>query len=156
MVALGGSSPGWRCAPQIKHQFTAPTERTPSRGLASNDHPVAATMIGGGLGGQQSWLALCATNQTPVHGADGAGALQGIGQQCPYGFRNDDRRRLEGCGPSQPPFAVWRSDFRLLSSVFCLLSSPYSARQSTRGLTIPRLTRSHRSTTGRTGWHRSS
>jgi len=35
---------------------------------------------------------------TPFHGADGAGALQGIGQQWPIGFGAG----VEGCGPSQP------------------------------------------------------
>jgi hypothetical protein len=34
-----------------QHHFTAPTERTPSRGPASNGHPLVATMIGGGLEG---------------------------------------------------------------------------------------------------------
>jgi len=33
---------------------------------------------------------------TPFHGADGADALQGIGQQCPSDRGNDDRWRLGG------------------------------------------------------------
>ena len=33
------------------HHFTAPAERTPSRGSASNDHSLVATMIGSGLEG---------------------------------------------------------------------------------------------------------
>ena len=37
-------------------------------------------MIGGGL---RSLAAVPAVNQTPFHGADGAGALQGIAQQWP-------------------------------------------------------------------------
>ena len=38
---------------------------------------------------------------TSPHGADGAGALQGTGQQWPVRFGGG----LEGCGPSQPPVA---------------------------------------------------
>src|SRR4029077_8023375 len=38
----------------------------------------------------------------PLHGADGAGALQGTGRQWPMRLGGD----LEGCGPSQPWFAV--------------------------------------------------
>jgi hypothetical protein len=62
---------------------TAPTERTPSRESASNVRPVVATMIGGdleGCGPSQPWPAV---NWHHLHGADGADALQGIGQQWP-------------------------------------------------------------------------
>jgi len=40
------------------HSFTAPTERTPSRGTASNALPVVATMTGGGLEGLRSLAAV--------------------------------------------------------------------------------------------------
>jgi hypothetical protein len=60
--------------------------------------------------------AVAGRKRTPFHGAGGADALQGIGQQWPSGRGNDDRRPdevatmiggdLEGCGPSQPLPAV--------------------------------------------------
>src|SRR5258707_124370 len=46
---LGVSAPGSLQVAGVNIIFTAPTERTPSRGSASNDHPVVATMIYGGL-----------------------------------------------------------------------------------------------------------
>jgi hypothetical protein len=64
--------------------FQGGTERTPSGGPASsNGHPVVAAMIAGGLEGCGPSQPLPAANLTPFHGADGAGALQGIGQQWP-------------------------------------------------------------------------
>ena len=72
------------------HHFTAPAERTPSRESASNGQPFLATMIGSDLEG-------CGPSQpagrkpTPFHGADGADALQGIGQQGPFVRRKDGR-----------------------------------------------------------------
>ena len=78
-----------------QHHFTAPTERTPSRGPAGNGHPLVATMIGGGLEGYGSLAAVAGRKSTPFHGADGAGALQGIGRQRPS-VGNDDRSRPGG------------------------------------------------------------
>jgi hypothetical protein len=77
------------------HHFTAPTERAPSREPASNGPSVSV----------QAWRAAVPRSRgspisTPPHGADGAGALQRIGQQWPIGFGAG----LEGCGPSQPVF----------------------------------------------------
>ena len=43
-------------------------------------HPFVATMIGGDLEGLRSLAAVASRKSTPFHGADGADALQGIGQ----------------------------------------------------------------------------
>ena len=67
-----------------QHHFTAPTERTPFRGSASDAHPAVATMFGGGLEGLRSLAAVAGRKPAPFHGADGADALQGIGQQWPF------------------------------------------------------------------------
>jgi hypothetical protein len=48
------------------------------------------------LGGQRSLGAAARRKSTPFHGADGAGALQAIGQQWPSVHGNDDRQRLGG------------------------------------------------------------
>ena len=61
-------------------------------------HPFVATMIGGDLEGLRSLAAVAGRKPTPFHGADGADALQGIGQQWPIRSGGG----LEGCGPSQP------------------------------------------------------
>jgi hypothetical protein len=66
---------------------------------------------------------------TPFHGADGADALQGIGQQCPSGCGNDDRRRLGGFEVWGLGFGVWGLEFGVWVaqwSEFCIL---YSALQ---------------------------
>jgi len=58
-----------------------------------------------------------ALNQTPFHGADGADALQGIGQQSPC-IRNNDRGRLGG-------LRVWGSRFAVRGSRFGVLNSEF-------------------------------
>ncbi len=99
-IGFGGGLEG--CGPSqpwfadINQRFTAPTERASSRESASNGPSVSV----------QAWRAAvpgsCGSPiSTPPHGADGAGALQGIGQQWPIRFGPG----LEGCGPSQPRFA---------------------------------------------------
>ncbi|HWY91934.1 MAG TPA: hypothetical protein VNY04_03465 [Chthoniobacterales bacterium] len=50
-----------------------------------------------GCGPSQPWPAL---KLTPIHGADGADALQGIGQQWSSDLGNNDDGGLEGYGPS--------------------------------------------------------
>jgi hypothetical protein len=65
-----------------QHHFTAPTERTPSRGSASNGLPFVATTIA------EAWRAAVPRRRrqptsAPFHSADGADALQGIDQQWP-------------------------------------------------------------------------
>jgi hypothetical protein len=62
------------------NHFTAPTERSPSRESANDGHSFIATMINGALEMPQSLAAVAGRKSTPFHGADGAGALQGIGQ----------------------------------------------------------------------------
>jgi len=52
------------------------------RELTNNGHSFIATMIDGGLE-MGSLAAVAGRKLTPFHGADGAGALQGIGQRCP-------------------------------------------------------------------------
>src|SRR6266481_4524245 len=78
------------------HRFTAPTERAPSKGSASNGPSVSL----------ETWRAAVPRSRgspisTPLHGADGADALQGIGRQWPMRFGAE----LEGCGPTPPRFA---------------------------------------------------
>ena len=93
------------------HRFTVPTERTSSRESASDGLPFVTTMLGGGLE-MRSLSAVAGRKSTPFHGADGADALQGIGQRWPSVRSNDDRCRLgEGCGPSQPWPAVNQHPF---------------------------------------------
>jgi len=83
----------WPALDQL--HFTAPTERTLSRGSASNGQPFITTMIGG-LEGLRSLAAVAGPGSTPFHGADGADALQGLGQQWPAVHHNDDRGRPGG------------------------------------------------------------
>src|SRR4029077_5733728 len=77
----GGPSQPWPAANQ--HHFTAPTERTPSRGSASNGPLVPGKDDRQRPGGLRSLAAVAGREPTPFHGADGADALQGIGQQWP-------------------------------------------------------------------------
>jgi hypothetical protein len=92
---LEGCGPSQPLLAVNRHHIAAPTERTPSRESAGNVHPVVATMIGGGLE-MRSLAAVAGRKLTALHGADGADALQGIGQQCPCGRGNDDRWRPGG------------------------------------------------------------
>jgi hypothetical protein len=71
-----GPSQPWPALDQL--HFTAPTERTPSRGSASNGQPFITTMIGAGLEGLRYLAAVAGPGSTPFHGADGADALQGL------------------------------------------------------------------------------
>ncbi len=48
---LEGCGPLAAAVRRYQQRFTAPTERTPSRGSARNAHPIAATIISGGLEG---------------------------------------------------------------------------------------------------------
>src|SRR5258706_9617463 len=70
-----------------QHHFTAPTERTPSRGSASDAHPAVATMFGGGLEG------FGAPRSRAAPSPDGAHALQGVGPPCPSDRGNLARAR---------------------------------------------------------------
>ena len=56
-----GPSQPWPAVNQ--HHFTAPTERAPSRGSASNGVPFVATMIGGDLKGCDPSQPLIGANQ---------------------------------------------------------------------------------------------
>jgi hypothetical protein len=82
----------------------------------------------------RSLVAVAGRKLPAFHGADGADALQGIGQQLPSDRGNDDRWRLGGSefgvrssefGVRGSGFGVRGSGFCLLSSVFCLLSSEF-------------------------------
>jgi len=92
---LEGYGPSQPCFTDINAAFTAPTERAPSRASASNGPSVS-----GQAWRVRSLAAVLRRYQRRFHGADGAGALQGIGQQWPIGFGPG----LEGYGPSQPCF----------------------------------------------------
>jgi hypothetical protein len=99
LAGCGPSQP-WPTLDQL--HFTAPTERTPSRGSASKGQPFVTTMIGAGLAGcgpSQPWPALnqlhftALTERTPSRGSASIGqpfitTMIGAG--------------LAGCGPSQP------------------------------------------------------
>ena len=73
------------------HRLTAPTERAPSRGSASNGPSVSVQAGNGPSVSAQAWRAAVPRSpgspiSTPPHAADGAGALQGIGRQWPIRF----------------------------------------------------------------------
>jgi len=75
------------------------------RELTNNGHSFIATMIDGGLE-MGSLAAVAGRKLTPFHGADGAGALQRIGQQWPIRpVVTMSGAGLKGSGPSQPPAA---------------------------------------------------
>ena len=79
---LEGCAPSQPFPAVNQHHFTAPTERTPSRESATNGPSVSV----------QAWRAAVPRSRgspvsTPFHGADGAGALQGLGQQMAHRFR---------------------------------------------------------------------
>src|SRR4029077_5964142 len=59
-------------------------------------------------GGLRSLAAVAGRKLASFHGADGADALQGIGQQCSSFVATLIGGGLEGCGPSQPsPAENW-------------------------------------------------
>src|SRR5258708_3625997 len=76
-----GCSPLAAPVRRYQYHFTAPTERTPSRGSARNGPSVSV----------QDWRAAVPRSRgspisIPFHGADGADALQGVGPQWPIRF----------------------------------------------------------------------
>jgi hypothetical protein len=79
---------------------------------------VAPRVSYGDLEGYGPLRAVAGRKSTPSHGADGADALQGIGQQWPSDRSNDVRWRLGGSESG-----VRSLGFGVLSSVFCLLYS---------------------------------
>src|SRR5258708_33817446 len=82
-AGLEGCGPSQPLLAVIKHRFTAPTERTPSREPAGNGPSVGGNDDRSRPGGLRSLAAVAGRKSTPFHGADGAGALQGIGPQLP-------------------------------------------------------------------------
>jgi uncharacterized protein YndB with AHSA1/START domain len=77
MEGCGPSQP----LPAVNWQhFTAPTERPPSRGSASNGPLVRGNDDRWRLGRLRSLAAVAGRKLATFHGADGAAALQGIGQ----------------------------------------------------------------------------
>jgi hypothetical protein len=78
---------------RYQQRFTAPTDRTYSRESASNGPSVSVQAWRAAVPGSRG-----APVSIPFHGADGADALQGIGQQWPIRCGGG----LEGSGPSQP------------------------------------------------------
>jgi len=88
---LEGCGPSQPLPAVNQHRFTAPTERTPSRETAGNGPSVGGHDDRRRPGGLRSLAAVAGRKSTPFHGADGADALQGIGQQWPSGGGNDDR-----------------------------------------------------------------
>jgi hypothetical protein len=68
------------------------------------------------FGGPRSLAVVADRKLTPSHGADGAGALLGIGQQWSSGRGNDDRWRPGGFEVRGSGFGVWASEFCLLGA----------------------------------------
>src|SRR5260370_394402 len=80
---LEGYGPSQPLPAVNQHRFTAPTERAPSRGPPGNGPSVGANDDRWGPGGLRSLAAVAGRKSTRFHGADGAGALQGIAWQWP-------------------------------------------------------------------------
>ncbi len=66
--------------------------------------PIAATMIGGSLEGCGPSQPLPPVNWHHLHGADGADALQGIGQQWPRSRHSWSPANAEGRPENHPLF----------------------------------------------------
>ena len=98
------------------------------RELTNNGHSFIATMIDGGLE-MGSLAAVAGRKLTPFHGADGAGALQGIGQRCP----SDPSQRC--------PVQAWRAP--VPRSRRQPTSTPFSRHRRSNALVSPGLTSFH-------------
>src|SRR6266481_5831484 len=101
---LEGCGPSQPLPAANQHHFTAPTERTPSRESAINGPSVRGNDDRWRPGGLRSLAAVAGRKPTPFYAADGADALQGIGQQWP--IRSSQPCSVatwRACGPSSQP-----------------------------------------------------